>query len=143
MKRAFLLGVVPLALAGACATASAGDDLSEKAAARLAEFDRTGETRSCLSLRSVTQITPLSEKLLLVRVGVGDFYLNEVSGTCSNADTFFTRLEYRTSLSQLCRGEILHIVDNSTGIFVGACSFGDFERLEKKKEAPAEEDEAE
>ncbi len=128
--RVFLLGVLPALVAGACATAAAGDD--DKAAARLAEFDRTGKTTRCLGIRSISQITPLSETLFLVRVGVSEYYLNEMNGRCSNADSPFYRIEYRTSLSQICRGEIVNVVDNSSGTFAGGCSFGDFEKLEKK-----------
>ncbi|MEX0643884.1 MAG: hypothetical protein WD076_01130 [Parvularculaceae bacterium] len=137
MTRLFLTGILPAVLAGAFAT-PAGADSSDKAAERLAEFERTGDTTTCLSLRSVSQITPLSETQFLVRVGVSDYYLNEVSGRCANADSAFTRLEYTTSLSQLCRGEIIRVVDNGTGMLAGSCGLGDFERLEKKKEAPAE-----
>lgn len=138
MKRAMLLAVVPAVLAAGAAVASEDAELSAKAAERLAKFERTGDMRNCLSLASISQITPLSETLFLVRVGASDFYLNEVSGRCENADSAFTRIEYRTSLSQLCRGELIHVIDNGTGMFAGACGLGAFEKLEKKKEAPAE-----
>lgn len=143
MKRVMLAGVLPAILAGALATAAAADDGSDKAAERLSKFERTGETRRCLSISSISQMTPLSETQFLVRVGASTYYLNETLGRCENADSAFTRIEYRISGSQLCRGEIIHVVDNGTGMFAGACGLGEFERLEKKKEAPADEDEPE
>ena len=146
MKKALFLTIIPAAaLVAACAT-TAKDELSAKAAAKLAEFDRTGEMDDCLSIVSVNQMTPLSDSLLLVRVGVNDYYLNELSGRCSGASRPGNRLQYTTSLSRLCRNDILHVVDNSTGMMQGSCGVGSFERLERKapeeaapmEEAPAE-----
>lgn len=123
-------------LLAACATNDGGDqEMSEAAAERLADFERTGETESCLPLRSIDQIKPLDERHFLVRAGVNDYYLNEVSGRCNSAHRSNYRLQYTTSLSQLCRLEIIEVVDNSTGFTAGSCSLGDFERLEKVEEA--------
>lgn len=119
-----------LTLAG-CATASGDRELSTRAAERLAEFDRTGEVESCLGLRRISQITPLDNHHFLVRAGLNDYYLNEVSGSCSGAARAGNRLQYTTSLSQLCRNEIITVVDNSNGFTVGSCGLGGFERLEK------------
>lgn len=123
-------------LLAACATNDGGDqEMSEAAAERLADFERTGETESCLPLRSIDQIRPLDERHFLVKVGVNDYYLNEVSGRCNSAHRPNYRLQYTTSLSQLCRLEIISVIDNSTGFTAGSCSLGDFERLEKVEEA--------
>ena len=135
MKALALSSIAALALFG-CATTSSYE-MSEETAARLAEFERTGEMDACLSLRSLN-ITPLDERHFLVREGVSRFYLNEVNGNCSGAGRANNRLQYRTSLSQLCSNQIISVVDNSTGITVGSCSLNDFERLEKK-EADIEE----
>lgn len=138
MKKALLLSIIPAALAASagCATAPK-DELSPEAAAELARFERTGEMRDCISLASLSQIRPLSDKLFLVRVGVSDYYLNEVSGKCSGASSSFTYLQYRTSLNQLCRNEIINVVDQTTHVFVGSCGLGSFEKLKEKAPAPA------
>jgi hypothetical protein len=136
MKRILYSCVTLAMLAVGCVSAS-DEGLSAEAAERLDGFERTGQTRSCLKISSISQITPLSESLFLVRVGSGEYYLNETSGRCSDADSAFTRLEYRIAGSQLCRGDIIHIVDNGSNIPAGACGLGEFERLEKK--APAAE----
>ena len=126
--------VVPAACAlalGACAS-SGTDDGEDKVAAALAGFEKTGETESCLSLRRIDQIKPLDDRNFLIRVGRKDYYLNEVSGRCSNADGINTRLQYKTALSQLCRNELISVVDNSTGMNIGSCGLGNFQKLEKK-----------
>ncbi len=97
--------------------------------AALDGFERTGETVSCVALRS-SDITALDESTFLVRVG-GNYYVNEARGACHDADSNFTRIEITMFGSQLCSGEILKIVDQSTGMFRSSCSLGAFEKLTK------------
>jgi len=138
MKRLIISSMMVSAIAiSACATVVSDADAADKAAERLAEFDATGETTSCLNLRRIRSITPLDDKTFLVRVG-NEYYVNRVSGRCAGADSSFNRLQYTTSQSNLCRNQIVSVVDNSQGFTVGSCGLGDFERLEKK-EPPAEE----
>ncbi|MEM9494783.1 MAG: DUF6491 family protein [Pseudomonadota bacterium] len=131
--------VAPLALA-ACATAASGEaKMSERAAERLAEFERTGDRQTCLSLSAIRQITPLDERHFLVRTGVNNYYLNEISGRCSNAGRAGYRIQYTTSQSQLCRNEIITVVDNLNGFIAGSCGLSDFQRLEKVPETDDED----
>lgn len=132
MSRSLLFtGVLAL---GACASASTAESkTSERAAERLAEFDRTGEVTNCLSTRQINSITALDDYHFLVRVGLNKYYLNEVS-RCSGAASNFNRLQYNLHGSQLCRNEIIRVVDNSSGFTVGSCGLGGFERLTKKVE---------
>ena len=132
MNRSLLLtGLLALS---ACATAETAEhQVSEKAAKRLAEFDRTGEMTTCLNVSRINSITALDEYNFLVRVGANDYYLNEVS-RCSGADRAFNRIQYEMSGSQLCRNQIIRIVDNSGGFTVGSCGLGSFEHLTEKLE---------
>lgn len=137
MKKILASGAVMAVLAGlsACATtASDRGELSEDAKARLAEFKKTGETRSCMNLTRIDQITPLSERHFLVRVGLNDYYLTETRNRCGGADRNTTRLQYRVTNNQLCQNEIIRVVDNTTGITQGSCGWGKYQRLEKKLE---------
>lgn len=133
----FLAGAACFAALVSCATANrmSGENapMTDEVKAKLATFDRTGETLSCLGLRQISEIKPLDDYRFLVRVG-NDYYLNTVSGRCSRAADGFTHLEYSTSLSHLCRNEIINVVDNSQGFQVGACGLGGFERLKSKEE---------
>lgn len=137
MKIATVLGFAALAgvAAGCSSTLQAPEpEITAGAAERLADFERTGEKVRCIALRSVSQIEPLTDDLFLVRAGVSDYYLNVMKGTCNGAASAFNRLEYRTSLSQLCANEIARVVDNSGGFTQGSCAFGEFERLERKRD---------
>lgn len=102
---------------------------TERAAERLAEFERTGETRSCLGLQRIRSMNAIDDHHFLVEMRNGDMWLNVVPSRCSQASSNFTYIQYRTSGSQLCRNEIIHVVDNSTGARSGGCGLGDFERL--------------
>lgn len=128
---------VAIAAAG-CATTPV-ERVDEGAAKLLAQYDRTGEVTSCLGIREISSIRPVTEKTFLVRVGANQYYVNDISGRCSGATMSGNRLQYSTSLSQLCRNEIIHVVDNANGFNVGSCGLGSFEKLKKKPDAEPEE----
>lgn len=128
-----------LALGGMLAAASCAstpvERVNEAAAAKLAEFDRTDDVRSCINSRNINSMTAVDERTLLVRVGVNEYYVNDLSGRCSGATRNSNRFEYTTSTSQLCRNDILRVVDNTGGFVAGSCGVGSFVKLEPK---PAE-----
>ena len=128
MARCAFLAAITAVSAAACAT-TASDEISEKAAARLAEFEATGETQACLSTSQIRQITPLDERHFLIRTGVNDYYLN-VTSRCASAHRSNYRIQYQLTNNRLCRNQIITVVDNTTGITAGSCGLGDFERLE-------------
>lgn len=123
------------AVAAICVVPAALADDAKAAGDPLAGFERTGEKTACLMSSQIDQIKPVTDELFLVRVGVSTWYLNEVSGSCNGASSGFTRLEYRTSGSSLCRLQIVNVVDNNGGFFRGSCSLGDFEKLKQKPKA--------
>ena len=126
--------LIGLLWAGGCATSGA-EPVDEAAAAILAAHNRTGEVTSCLNVRNISSIAAVDEKTLLIRTGVSDYYVSDLSSRCNGATSAFNRFEYETSIAQLCRNQIIRIVDNGTGFVAGACGMGSFEKLEKK---PAE-----
>jgi len=135
--RLVCVGIV--STAGLAIAQEAGeDDALSPAEAFLAQYERTGETVTCLSVRRINQIRPLDDTRMLARVGAGQYYLNEVTRGCERARRTSTRLQYTTPTGRLCRNEIVQVIDNVSGIFVGSCSLGDFERLEKKPEDPSD-----
>lgn len=134
----YAVAVAAVAGLAGCASVERAE-ITPEAEERLADFERTGDTRTCLSLRAIDRIQPLDERHFLVRVGLNDYYLNEISGRCGGAGRLNNRIQYTTSLTQLCRNEIITIVDNTTGFTVGSCGLGSFERLvEKPEEEEAE-----
>ena len=113
-----------------CATANTYEQ-SEAVTSRLAEFEATGDTQSCITTSRINSITALDERNFLVRVGVSNYYLNKVERSCNGADDTFNRIQYKVSGGSLCRNQIIEIVDNSSGFTVGTCGLGSFEELEK------------
>lgn len=126
--------IASLVLALGAATASVAKT-NDRAASRLDQFDRTGEKTSCLSIPSITRVDPINDTTFLFEVGVNRWYLNETSGTCADAGSSFTRIQYETSQASLCRLQIIKIIDNNGGFLHGTCSLGDFERLTPKPKA--------
>lgn len=130
--------IAAMAAAGsACATAGE-PEMSDAAAARLAQFEPTGKTRTCMSLTSIRSIDALDDSHFLVEAAGGGYYLNKVSGRCNGAGRPGNRLQYTVSTGQLCRNEIITVIDNSAGFMVGSCGLGSFEKLEEIEDAPAE-----
>ncbi|MFC4723991.1 DUF6491 family protein [Glycocaulis abyssi] len=128
--RHFLTGLAAAAAAFGMASAVSAQDMSEAAAERLAQFERTGETRSCISLSQLRSIQPLDDHHFLVEMRNRDMYLNVVRGRCSGAARTSTYLQYSTSGTQFCRGEVIRIVDSGpASMLVGSCGLGEFERL--------------
>ncbi|MCC5997382.1 MAG: hypothetical protein JJU18_13545 [Oceanicaulis sp.] len=118
-------------LAAGVSAAAIGQSSQERAEARLAEFAPTGETRSCLSTTRIRNITPLDDSRWLVETRGGDIWLNEVSRGCFGAASAFSYLEYRVPGGQLCRGEIVRVIDQSSRMNRGACGLGEYQLLER------------
>lgn len=129
--RFFLLSA--LAAAG-CATTTA-EPVNEGAAARLAGLNRTGDKQACLNLTLINEMTAVDEKTLLIRSGANNWYVSDLARRCNGVVSRGNRIQYTTSLSQLCRNDILRIVDNANGFLAGSCGMGSFERLEPKPAA--------
>lgn len=133
IKHVMGAAVIALGLGAAAQSQSA----EERADARLSQFTQTGETRSCLSTTRIRSITPLDDSRWLVTTRGGETYLNEVSRGCFGASSPFSYIEYRVPGGQLCRGEIVRVVDQSAHMTRGACGLGEYQRLEAVGSDPA------
>lgn len=128
----YRIALVASVAAMGCASAFAMASKTDRLAETLSKYERTGEYESCLSLRSIRSMTALDDKHFLVRVGAGKYYLNETR-RCGGASRAGNRIQYTIrGVSQLCKNEIITIVDNSSGMTVGSCGLNAFERLEEK-----------
>lgn len=132
LKKSMLFGLV---WAAGCAT-TAAEPVNKSAAEKLAQYERTGEIKTCLTTTQISSITAVDERTLLIRSGVNDYYVSDLSSDCNGATRGSNRFEYSTSTAQLCRNEIIRIVDNTGGFLTGSCGMGSFEKLMKK--APVE-----
>jgi hypothetical protein len=115
---AFALGCAP-----AEPVAMSADDeaeLAEELAGREA-----GPPLSCVSMRDLRGNKSIGEGVILFD-GIGDtVYVNRPAGGCPEL-RFGRALQTRTSVAQLCRGDIAQVFDPVSGSSYGACGLGDF-----------------
>tara|TARA_R110000824_G_scaffold303708_2_gene491496 strand:+ start:21626 stop:22036 length:411 start_codon:yes stop_codon:yes gene_type:complete len=128
MRKLFL--AIPAAmLLAAPAMSEEKIELTEK---QQAKFDRrlegrtAGEAQSCISFADQREMTVISDDILIFgsRRNAKTIYVNKPIGSCHNADSNI--LSYSRPTSSLCRGEIIQLIDNTTGMSTGSCAFGDF-----------------
>ncbi|WP_440959480.1 hypothetical protein ACFELO_05050 [Oceanicaulis sp. LC35] len=92
-------------------------------------YELTGESRTCLSTRVIDDIDTSHENAWIVTMTNRDKFLTRVSNGCSAATSPFTYISYQVSGSQLCRGEIVRVIDQGTHSAAGSCGIGEFEEL--------------
>ena len=131
MPLKYIASVAVMALVSACATGGAADEggAEEELEAALAGFERSGEFRRCVNTRTIESIDTIDETHWLVEMRTGETYLNIVHGRCNDADSPFTALQYSLTSTQLCRGEIVRVIDTSSDFIRGSCSLGEYELL--------------
>lgn len=121
-------------LMGATAAVAGGPRMvSAKGAEILAKYAPTGESLNCLPLRSIDSMKFVEDSIILVETNSNKLYFNQTSNDCNGARGN-RRIEYITTGSALCRNEIIRVVDNGSGAFMGACSLGSFDAVEEKAE---------
>jgi len=139
MKQRFshVLGALVIGMtvagSGAFLPANAGDapKMTDKAAERLKDFTRTGETLDCLNTRQIRSMKALDERHFLIEASGGKYYLNVAQNRCSGADGRFNYLKYEVSGSSLCRLDRIEVVARGSDMPVGFCTLGDYELLTK------------
>ena len=116
----------------ACASgAPPASSVNERAAARLAEFDQTGEAQDCLT-RGFETIVAVDEARLLVRANFDDYYLNTPDPLCEGAHWFGAQLAHESEGPGACKGDPVRVVDSRSGLPIGRCALGAFYRLAPK-----------
>lgn len=127
--RKLLLTIPAAMLLAAPAMSEKKIELTEKQQARLdqrLEGRTAGEARSCINRNDQRRMTVISDDILIFSASrnARTIYVNKPPGGCPDADRNI--LSYRRSTSSLCRGEIVNLIDNASGISMGSCAFGDF-----------------
>jgi len=124
--RALPIFAVAVALAGcvtqppAQPTAQAQAELESLVAGRVA-----GPAVSCLPSYRGKDMVRIDEGTVAFREG-GTVYVNRLQGECNGLNSGFYTLVTRSYGTGLCRGDIAHVTDMSTGMIVGSCAIGDF-----------------
>ena len=99
--------------------------------AALAEIDHAlagrvaGPPQACLSILSANDMRVVDENTILYFNG-SRIYRNDPPGGCPGIGRPGNAMVTRPFGSQLCRGDIVQVVDTSSGIFAGSCAMGDF-----------------
>ncbi|QGP79438.1 hypothetical protein [Sphingobium sp. CAP-1] len=84
-----------------------------------------GEKVSCINREPQTNLTVISNNVLLYRVSRKLVYRNDLIGSCSGL-THGDTMIVRSFGSQLCRGDFTTTANLQAGITTGACALGDF-----------------
>ncbi|HEX7876726.1 MAG TPA: hypothetical protein VF489_09110 [Sphingobium sp.] len=84
-----------------------------------------GEPVSCISRHPQSNLTVISDNVLLYRVSGRLVYRNDLIGGCTGLNRGDT-LIVRTWGSQYCRGDMARSADLVTGMVTGACALGSF-----------------
>lgn len=83
---------------------------------------------SCLPSYNANDMVVIDENTIAFRSGATRVYISQMNGPCSNLNGAgnYALLTKQTGGTGLCRGEIAQVIDTSSNITVGTCSFGDF-----------------
>jgi hypothetical protein len=125
--RVFLLAT---AVAGLCACATASEPAQRSASAQR-QYDNllagkvAGKAEKCLPTYRSNDMTVIDDDTILFRDG-RTVYVNHPLGGCQSLGRSGSALVTRNIGPQLCRGDLATVVDNSSGMTLGACSLGDF-----------------
>lgn len=126
-----LIIALPLIL-GLAASADAGTDRkaarAERDAAKLEKLlagKTPGKPQSCIRLRDAQGPESIGENTLLFRMSRNLVYKTETRGSCRGIGSH-NALVTRTWNGDLCRGDIAHATDMTSGMYGGTCSMGDF-----------------
>lgn len=119
--------LTPMLLA-ACTGSYEPTPLTQKQATKLEEElagKVAGEKVSCIDQQPQTNLTVISNNVLLYRVNKRLIYKNELMGSC-NGLTFGDTLIVRVFGTQLCRGDLAASANLMSGMTTGSCALGDF-----------------
>ncbi|MDB5712655.1 MAG: hypothetical protein JWO15_52 [Sphingomonadales bacterium] len=122
-----MMRIVPIAvllLASACATtADARDETPDPAYAKALSGKVAGKPQSCISLFDARDSTTF-RNAIVYRVNNRLSYVNDLNKCpyLRNDNILVTR----PTGSQLCRGDIVSMVDRGSSFPTGSCAFSDF-----------------
>lgn len=122
------LPLLALPLLATCGTAGEMPPRSERAQTRLTEAlagKVAGPPQRCLPRYRSADQQIVDRGTILYRQGRDIVYRNDPAGGCNGLDSTRTLLTI-TLNGDLCRGDIIRVLDQSSGAVVGSCEFGDF-----------------
>jgi hypothetical protein len=130
-----IITLAALALTAGCA-ASAESEANLRAdgeaalAAELRDYRPSGPPMSCVNLRTLGGNRSAGEGAVIFGGSGSRVYVNRPPAGCPILRPG-RALNVRTTGSQLCRGDIVTVVDTLNGINYGSCGLGDFTPYER------------
>ena len=126
-----------IALGAACFVSGCGatamDDRASTISPRGAEkLERqlagkvAGEPINCIPMRNADETIRISDDILLYRVSNRLVYRNDLAPSCSGLARNSDIMVVRTISTQLCDGDIINLVDRTSGSSFGGCALGKF-----------------
>jgi hypothetical protein len=131
--------VVPLTLLVGCApvdstpkplTAEQSETLSKQLAGKVA-----GTPVNCISDYNATNLVRVSDDILLYRVSGNLVYQNKLRYSCPGLARDDDIIVSEQFGGQKCRGDLIRLVDRTSGIPGATCSLGEFVPYRKDKKA--------
>lgn len=130
---------LPLSVLAACGEMdSKPHPLTEKQSARLAkELDgkTAGKPVNCISDLNSADVIRISDDILLYRISGNLVYRNNLRYACHGLARDNDILVSEQFGGQKCRGDVLKLVDRTSGIAGPVCSLGDFTPYRKDRNA--------
>ena len=125
MRKAFIaLGIAGMASSG-LAVAYARDKAPEP------EIRSVGEPKNCVNTQQIHSTKIINERTIDFKMAGGKTYRNVMAYSCPGLK-FEEKFLYKTSTSQLCSVDIIHVLNNYGGsLQQGAgCGLGKFQQIE-------------
>ena len=131
--------VLPFMLVASCAPVdSTPKPLTDKQGSTLAkqlEGKVAGVPQRCISDFSGTNLIKVSDDILLYRVSGNLVYKNQLRGGCPGLSRDSDIIVSEQFGSQKCSGDLIRLVDRTSGIQGPTCSLGEFVPYRKDKTA--------
>lgn len=90
------------------------------------EGKQAGDPVNCISNSGSPQLIKVSDDILLYRVSSRLVYRNDLQPSCPGLARDTDIMVTKVFGGQLCRGDIIRLVDRSSGIGGGGCAYGKF-----------------
>lgn len=124
--------ILPLALLTGCATTTETAQGPDPKLTAALEGKVAGKPQSCIRLDEAGG-NEIFRDAILYRTGRTKYWLAEAPGCGSSRGSNDYILVQNVFGSQLCRGDIIRLVDRTSGIHGGACSIRSFTPYTKPK----------
>lgn len=102
----------------------------------LKKYERTGEMKRCLNPTRIRQSRVVDDNHIIFEISSRKVYLMTLPRKCPRLG-FHRAIKYDVRGGSICKSDLFEVFD-SMGIRGPNCSFGEFERLTRKKDKKPE-----